>query len=887
MNVSSAREMNDSLAITASSLAITEKKPQRPGGCVGIFFQLFDWNRRFAKKKLFPKKLLSPDRLKQASKKFGGDEKQPKIRLIANENSGGFPNVKNNGMTNTCCESKRKMKAPSLVARLMGLESMPAASGSKPKKASGSEIGSNVAEKLVKSPRNVSGRNASRLIGAATRILEPGLQKSRVKCALTYPTRYFSPLEDKADLAPHHLEGPNPCVDSKTLKGTSVPSCKNCGYFLHSKNGIPNVEEHSSSVSSPISSYSGPPCHGPGRNIPKLPIFSSRDQLERVSEGSSSDATAEIDDVSYCAELILGKRSISRSRMEMHGTRQGNNVKKDASPVTHVLNQKQNQTSQNRERGLMKSKPSSLQSNRVLAAAESMNNTKNFVGQNRRLDLCDDGDVSSRNTCMNFQAIPDLAATDLVGNSLDHHSPGCVLEAAFSTDSYLSSSPNSSSKDKVLAESVDSIDDEPLFPEPDRDLSDCETSLSTRSCRALITDHFNNVSGLLSKIDQLKGSKLSYAKEVILNTELIFRTTPQQQALPVEDGFSVSHFLLNELEMLSSLLWMTFSQLLGCNDPKQMNQLKGFAFDCLLEYLDSKFARYSDSGFRTWTKLPSSMTKEILIADIIEEVKEWTEFVGLIPDELIEWDMSHSLGWIVSTVLAGAFVGSFTGGALADQFGRTKTFILDAIPLAVECSGYDHGISSAIVPLYISEISPTEIRGTLGTVNQLFICIGILAALVAGLPLSGNPLCLATTSCRTLFIGEQVLVLMIKDLVLNPLIYLSRHSYVRWRTMFGISLIPSVLLALGMAFSPESPRWLYQQGRISEAETSIKRLYGIERAAEVMGDLEDASQGSSEPDAGWLDLFSSRYWKVVSIGAAMFLFQQLAGINAVVYYSKN
>ncbi|MCD7452998.1 hypothetical protein HAX54_019057 [Datura stramonium] len=83
MIVSSAREMNDNLAITASSLAITEKKSQRPGGCVGIFFQLFDWNRRFAKKKLFPKKLLSPARLKQASKKFGGDEKQPKLRLGA------------------------------------------------------------------------------------------------------------------------------------------------------------------------------------------------------------------------------------------------------------------------------------------------------------------------------------------------------------------------------------------------------------------------------------------------------------------------------------------------------------------------------------------------------------------------------------------------------------------------------------------------------------------------------------------------------------------------------------------------------------------------------------------------------------------------------------
>ncbi|KAJ8545881.1 hypothetical protein K7X08_018464 [Anisodus acutangulus] len=923
--------MNDSLAITASSLAITEKKPQRPGGCVGIFFQLFDWNRRFARKKLFPKKLLSPARFKEASKKFGGDEKQPKLRLIANENSGGFPNAKNNGMTNTRCESKREMKAPSLVARLMGLESMPAGPGGKSKKASASEIGSNMAEKLgarpggsdkedmhfekaeikrelrpqklqkmglserrpvsrfsaealqlktvlsrprkhqpkltspVKSPRNVSGKNASRLIEAATWILEPGLQKSRAKCALTYP-KYFSPLEDKADLAPHHLEGPNFYVDSKTLKGASVPSCKNCGYLLHSKNGTPNVEEHEhpSSLSSPVSSYSEPSCQGPGRNMPRLPIFGSRDQQERVSECSFSDATADIDDVSYCAELILGKRPISRIR-------QGSNVKKDVSSVTHVHKLKQNQTSQNRERGLMKSKPSSLQSNRVLAAAEPTNNTKNFVAQNRQLgastrlrmpatadgykieterkpysrrsgslspvrkkrlmnisrqgessnfmnanlgrestpcfdktsrkdvfpissvdrhstkpklpclresgashdtshdssegsnvvsftfksamkqkagvhaevtkrkspkgsrfdatpgrsfvkgndettclqksfplkgdilgalleqklkeltseeefaeggaaprkstatilqelitalnaerqfhldslpvrpsrkeNLCD-GDVSSRNTRRNFQATPD-STTDLVGNSLDidHRSPGCVLEATFSNDSYLSSSPDSSSKDKLLAESVNSISDKPFFPEPDKDLSDCATSLFTRrSCRALITDHVNNISGVLSKIDQLKGSKLSYAKEVVLNTELIFGTTPEQQALAVDNGFSASHFLLNELEMLSSLLWMTFGQLLGCNDPKQMNQLKGFAFDCLLEYLDSKFGRYSDSCFRTWTKLPSSMTKEILIADIIEEVKVWTEFVGLIPDELIEWDMSHSLG---------------------------------------------------------------------------------------------------------------------------------------------------------------------------------------------------------------------------------------------------
>ncbi|KAF5457468.1 hypothetical protein F2P56_021568 [Juglans regia] len=224
-------------------------------------------------------------------------------------------------------------------------------------------------------------------------------------------------------------------------------------------------------------------------------------------------------------------------------------------------------------------------------------------------------------------------------------------------------------------------------------------------------------------------------------------------------------------------------------------------------------------------------------------------------------------GWVVSTLLAGATVGSFTGGALADKFGRTRTFQLDAIPLAIGAflcataqsvqtmiigrllAGIGIGVTSAIVPLYISEISPTEIRGALGSVNQLFICIGILAALVAGLPLAGNPLW--------------------------------------WRTMFGIAIIPSILLALGMAFSPESPRWLFQQGKILEAEKSIKTLFGKERVAEVMHDLTAAGQGSTEPEAGWFDLFSSRYWKVVSVGAALFLFQQLAGINAVVYYSTS
>ncbi|KAG6558001.1 hypothetical protein Mapa_000180 [Marchantia paleacea] len=222
-------------------------------------------------------------------------------------------------------------------------------------------------------------------------------------------------------------------------------------------------------------------------------------------------------------------------------------------------------------------------------------------------------------------------------------------------------------------------------------------------------------------------------------------------------------------------------------------------------------------------------------------------------------------GWVVSITLAGATVGSFTGGTLADKFGRTRTFQLDSVPLIAGALlsatatgiqamlagrflvGLGIGISSAVVPLYIAEIAPTDIRGSLGSVNQLSICIGILLALIAGLPLAGNP--------------------------------------IWWRKMFTIAVAPAALLLLGMGFSPESPRWLHQQGRKGEAEVAIRRLWGKGKVEQAMGELSDNSSSSSEENAGWGELFSKRYRKIVAVGAALFLFQQFAGINAVVYYS--
>lgn len=133
---------------------------------------------------------------------------------------------------------------------------------------------------------------------------------------------------------------------------------------------------------------------------------------------------------------------------------------------------------------------------------------------------------------------------------------------------------------------------------------------------------------------------------------------------------------------------------------------------------------------------------------------------------------------VVSISLAGAAVGSLSGTVLADKLGRCKAFVLDCLPLiagAALCAvatssstllvgrfliGIGIGLASALVPLFISEVAPSKIRGALGSWNQLMICLGILAALVV------NVLMPATA----------------------------------WRMMFWFSVIPAVILGAGKEY---------------------------------------------------------------------------------------
>lgn len=216
-------------------------------------------------------------------------------------------------------------------------------------------------------------------------------------------------------------------------------------------------------------------------------------------------------------------------------------------------------------------------------------------------------------------------------------------------------------------------------------------------------------------------------------------------------------------------------------------------------------------------------------------------------------------GLVVSSLLMGAMVGSLGGSSLADRLGRRRAFLLDTLPLLAGAvlsataqdlramvagrvlAGVGIGLSSALVPLYISEVAPTHLRGTLGSVNQLLICLGILAALVVNVALPAA----------------------------------------QWRAMFWLAAAPAAVLALGMLFAPESPTWLKLAGRTKEAEETATLLWGPDGPVQL-GQGKD--EGGAKPDPSWGEVLGSR---ATAVGMALFVFQQFSGINAIVYFSSS
>jgi len=219
-------------------------------------------------------------------------------------------------------------------------------------------------------------------------------------------------------------------------------------------------------------------------------------------------------------------------------------------------------------------------------------------------------------------------------------------------------------------------------------------------------------------------------------------------------------------------------------------------------------------------------------------------------------------GVVVSSILIGAVIGAGASGALGDRLGRRKLVLIAAVIFAVGSigmalsptisvlilfrivAGLAVGGASALVPTYISEISPTDLRGTLSSVFQLAITLGILLAYLVNFALAGAE---------------------------------------AWRWMLGLAAVPAVILFVGMYMVPETPRWLIKNNLMDEARTVLRRSRGREDVEQEIKEIQQVEREESQTQARELLAPWVRPMLVVGIGLAML--QQFVGINTIIYYA--
>ncbi|XP_052202895.1 sugar transporter ERD6-like 6 [Diospyros lotus] len=211
----------------------------------------------------------------------------------------------------------------------------------------------------------------------------------------------------------------------------------------------------------------------------------------------------------------------------------------------------------------------------------------------------------------------------------------------------------------------------------------------------------------------------------------------------------------------------------------------------------------------------------------------------------------------------GAMVGAIASGQIAEYIGRKGSLMIAAIPnilgwLAISFAkdssflylgrlleGFGVGIISYTVPVYIAEIAPQNMRGGLGSVNQLSVTIGIMLAYLLGI-------------------------------------------FVNWRVLAVLGILPCLVLIPGLFFIPESPRWLAKMGFTEDFETSLQVLRGFDTdiTFEVNEIKRSLAPSSRRTAIRFADLKQRRYWYPLMVGIGLLVLQQLTGTNGVLFYSN-
>ncbi|WP_449461714.1 sugar porter family MFS transporter [Tardisphaera miroshnichenkoae] len=223
---------------------------------------------------------------------------------------------------------------------------------------------------------------------------------------------------------------------------------------------------------------------------------------------------------------------------------------------------------------------------------------------------------------------------------------------------------------------------------------------------------------------------------------------------------------------------------------------------------------------------------------------------------------SATEGIVVSSVLVGALLGAASGGLLADRLGRRKSIIAAGILFTIGAvvaalapdsvllvagrviTGLGVGLASFTSPLYISEISPSNIRGKLVSLAQFVLTIGIVVAYLIDFALAPSS---------------------------------------NWRAMFGLAVIPGLALVIGMALMPESPRWLIDKGKYDQALSVLQEIH--ETKDQALAQVDKIKKELEEEKTGWRELLAPDVKPMLLIGALLAVFQQVTGINTVIYYA--
>jgi MFS transporter, SP family, arabinose:H+ symporter len=217
-----------------------------------------------------------------------------------------------------------------------------------------------------------------------------------------------------------------------------------------------------------------------------------------------------------------------------------------------------------------------------------------------------------------------------------------------------------------------------------------------------------------------------------------------------------------------------------------------------------------------------------------------------------------------SSLLLGCLIGAASAGVFSDRLGRRRSLMgaallftasaigsaaannLTVFSLARLAGGLAIGLASALTPVYISEVAPRSSRGQLVSLNQLAIVIGILVAYL--------------TNWQLATFGES-----------------------SWRWMFGTAALPSVGFLLGLAFIPESPRWLITHGRRDEGYAVLAKMANPTDATMEVAAIE---LSVSEESGDSRELFAPQMRKRIFIAVSLAVLQQISGINTVLYYGS-